>query len=74
MADLKKKGGLTGIAKDKLKKELDKVNPMSPINRMKTMNTKEKIKKLSVKKKDLSTKAKVIGGQIKGLRQTLKPK
>ena len=41
---------------------------------MKTMNTKEKIKKLSVKKKDLSTKAKVIGGQIKGLRQTLKPK
>ena len=39
---------------------------------MKTKNTKEKIKKLSVKKKDLSTKLKVIGGQIKGLRQTLK--
>ena len=74
MADLKKKGGLTGVAKEKLKKELDKVNHMSPINKMKTMNTKEQIKKLAATKKDLSTKAKVIGGQIKGLRQTLKPK
>ena len=73
MADLKKKGGLTGIAKDKLKKELDKVNPMSPINRMRTMSTKKKIKKLSTKKQDFTNKAKVLNTQIKGLRKTLKP-
>ena len=41
---------------------------------MTKINPLEKIKKLSATKKDLSTKAKVIGGQIKGLRQTLKPK
>ncbi len=74
MADLKKKGGLTGITKDKMKKQLDKINPMSPINKMKTMNTKDKIKNLTKKKKTHADKAKVLGGQIKGLRQTIKPK
>lgn len=74
MDDLRKAGGLTGIAKDKLKKELDKVNPMSPINKMKTLSTKEKIKKLSTKKQDHTSKAKGLGTQIKGLKQTIKPK
>ena len=74
MDDLRKAGGLTGIAKDKLKKELDKVNPMSPINKMKTLSTKEKIKNLSTKKQDHTSKAKGLGTQIKSLKQTIKPK
>ena len=73
MKDLKRKGGLTGVAKKKLKTALDKVNPLSPINRMRTMSTKKKIKKLSTKKQDFTNKAKVLNTQIKGLRKTLKP-
>ena len=74
MADLKKQGGLTGIAKDKLKKELDKVNPMSPINKMKTSSTKDKITALKAKKDDHTSKAKNLNVQIKSLRQSIKPK
>ena len=74
MDDLRKAGGLTGIAKDKLKKELDKVNPMSPMNKMKTLSTKEKIKNLSTKKQDHTSKAKGLGTQIKSLKQTITPK
>ena len=74
MADLKKRGGLTGIAKTKLKKELDKINPLSPINKMKTLSTKEKIKNLTTKKQDHTSKAKGLGTQIKGLRKKIAPK
>ena len=74
MDDLRKAGGLTGIVKDKLKKELDKINPLSPINKMKTLSTKEKIKNLTTKKQDHTSKAKGLGTQIKGLKQTIKPK
>jgi hypothetical protein len=74
MADLKKKGGLTGIAKTKLKKELDKINPLSPINKMKTKSTKEKIKKLSAKKKGHDTTSAGLGLKIKDLRKEIEPK
>ena len=74
MDDLRKAGGLTGIVKDNLKKELDKVNPMSPINKMKTLSTKKKIKNLSTKKQDHTSKAKGLGTQIKSLKQTITPK
>ena len=74
MADLKKRGGLTGIAKTKLKKELDKINPLSPINKMKTKSTKEKIKKLSAKKKGLDTTSAGLGLKIKDLRKQIEPK
>ena len=53
---------------------MDKVNPMSPINKMKTLSTKEKIKKLSTKKQDHTSKAKGLGTQIKGLRKKIAPK
>lgn len=69
MDDLKK---LPGKAKDaamkKLKDTMDKVNPMSPINKKVTMARKDKISDLVTKKKDLTTKAKVIGTKIKSLR------
>ena len=73
MADLKKKGGLTGIAKTKLKKELDTINPLSPINKMKTKSTKEKIKKLTIKKKGHDSASDGLGLKIKDLKQTIEP-
>ena len=68
MDDLKDMPGkLKAKAIKKLKDKIDKVNPMSAVNKMKTMNTKEKIKTLRVKKKD-------IGDDIKKLQQKIKPK
>ena len=46
MDDIKKlPGKIKDKAMDKLKDTMDKVNPMSPINKMKTLADKEKIKK-----------------------------
>ena len=68
MDDLKDMPGkLKAKAIKKLKDKIDKVNPMSAVNKMKTMNTKEKIKTLRDKKKD-------IGDDIKKLQQKIKPK
>ena len=73
MDDLKK---LPGKAKDavmdKLKDTMDKVNPLSDLNKMKTMADKEKIKKLQKDKSKLTNKAKVIGTKIKSLRAKTK--
>ena len=69
MDDLKKlPGKVADKAVDKLKDTMDKINPMSPINKMKTLSDKEKIKKLQKDKKKLSTQAKGIGNKIKTLR------
>jgi predicted nuclease with TOPRIM domain len=69
MDDLKKlPGKIKDKAVDKLKDTMDKVNPMSPINKMKTLADKEKIKKLQKDKSKLTTKAKGIGTKIKSLR------
>ena len=69
MDDLKKlPGKIKDKAVDKLKDTMDKVNPMSAINKMKTLADKEKIKKLQKDKKKLTTKAKGIGTKIKSLR------
>ena len=69
MDDLKKlPGKVKDAAIDKLKDTMDKVNPMSPINKKVTMARKDKIGDLVTKKKDLTTKAKVIGTKIKSLR------
>ena len=69
MDDLKKlPGKIKDKAVDKLKDTMDKVNPMSPINKMKTLADKEKIKKLQKDKEKLTTKAKGIGTKIKSLR------
>ena len=68
MDDLKK---LPGKAKDavmdKLKDTMDKVNPLSDLNKMKTLADKEKIKKLQKDKEKLTTQAKGIGNKIKTL-------
>ena len=69
MDDLKKlPGKAKDAAIDKLKDTMDKVNPMSTINKKVTMARKDKIRDLVTKKKDLTTKAKVIGTKIKSLR------
>jgi len=73
MDDLKKlPGKVKDKAIDKLKDTMDKVNPMSPINKAATMMTKDKISGLVDKKKDLTTKAKAIGTKIKSLRAKTK--
>ena len=69
MDDLKKlPGKVKDKAIDKLKDTMDKVNPLSDLNKMKTMADKEKIKKLQKDKSKLTTKAKGIGVKIKSLR------
>ena len=69
MDDLKKlPGKIKDKAVDKLKDKMDAINPMSPINKMKTLADKEKIKKLQKDKEKLTTKAKGIGNKIKTLR------
>ena len=73
MDDLKKlPGKAKDAAVDKLKKEMDKMNPMSPINKKVTMMRKDKISDLVDKKRDLTTKAKGIGAKITSLRAKTK--
>jgi tRNA A37 threonylcarbamoyladenosine dehydratase len=73
MDDLKKLPGKVGDrAMDKLKDTIDKINPMSPINKKVTMMRKDKISDLVDKKRDLTIKAKGIGTKIKSLRAKTK--
>ena len=74
LADTIKKlpGKTKDAAMDKLKKQMDKVNPMSDINKKVTIARKEKIGRLVDKKKKLTTKAKGIGVKIKSLRAKVK--
>ena len=73
MDDLKKlPGKVKDRAVDKLKDTMDKINPMSPINKKVTMMRKDKISDLVDKKKDLTIKAKGIGVKIKSLRAKTK--
>ena len=73
MDDLKKlPGKVKDRAVDKLKDTMDKINPMSPINKKVTNMRKDKISDLVDKKKDLTTKVKGIGVKIKSLRAKTK--
>ena len=73
MDDLKKlPGKAKDAAMDKLQKTMDKVNPLSPINKKITMMRKAKITKLTDKKKKLTDKAKGIGDRITSLRDKTK--
>ena len=73
MDDLKKlPGKVKDRAVDKLKDSMDKINPLSPINKKVTMMRKDKISDLVDKKKDLTTKVKGIGVKIKSLRAKTK--
>ena len=68
MDDLKDMPGkLKAKAMKKLKDKIDKVNPMSAVNKMATMNTKDKIASLRKKKS-------AIGDDIKQLQRKIKPK
>jgi hypothetical protein len=65
-------GKLKDKAMDKLKDTMDKVNPLSPLNKKVTDMRKDKIIDLTDKKKDLTIKAKAIGTKIKSLRAKTK--
>ena len=70
MADLKKlPGKIKDKAIDKLKDQLDKVNPLSPINIGDTQSINKKIKGLQKDKKSNTEKNKKIVTKIKTLRR-----
>ena len=69
MDDLKNlPGKIKDKAMDKLQKTMDKVNPLSPINKKMTQMKQAKITKLKDKKKKLTDKAKGIGARIDSLK------
>ena len=73
MDDLKKlPGKVKDKAMDKLQKTMDKVNPLSPINKKMTQMKQAKITKLKDKKKKLTDKAKGIGDRIVSLKAKTK--
>ena len=68
--DLKKlPGKLKDKAVDALQKQMDKVNPMSPLNKKVTQMRKDKISKLRDKKSKLRDKSKKISTKIKTLKK-----
>ena len=73
MDDLKNlPGKIKDKAMDKLQKTMDKVNPLSPINKKMTQMKQAKITKLKDKKKKLTDKAKGIGARIDSLKAKTK--
>ena len=73
MDDLKKlPGKAKDAAIDKLKDTMDKVNPMSDINKKVTIARQDKIRKLRDKKKKLRTKIKGISTKITSLKAKTK--
>ena len=73
MDDLKNlPGKIKDKAMDKLQKTMDKVNPLSPINKKMTQMKQAKITKLKDKKKKLTDKAKGIGDRITSLKDKAK--
>jgi len=70
MDDLKKlPGKIKDNAIDALQKQMDKVNPMSPLNKKVTQMRKDKIGKLRDKKSKLRDKSKNISTKIKTLQK-----
>ena len=65
-------GKVKDKAMDKLQKTIDKINPMSPINKKMTQMKQAKITKLKDKKKKLTDKAKGIGARIDSLKAKTK--
>ena len=61
-------GKIKDKAMDKLQKSIDKINPMSPINKKLTQMRQDKIKQLTDKKVKIDTKSKGMGERIKTLR------
>ena len=70
MDDIKKlPGKIKDKAMDKLKDTMDKVNPMSPINKKVTTMRKDKISNLKDKRMGLKTKIKGISTKIDTLKK-----
>ena len=65
-------GKVKDKAMDKLQKSIDKINPMSPINKKLTQMRQDKIKQLTDKKVKIDTKSKGMGERIKTLRAKIK--
>ena len=71
--DLKKlPGKIKDTAIDNLQKQLDKLNPMSPINKKITMMRKDKLRNLRDKKGELKDKIKTIDTKIDSIKAKVK--
>ena len=71
--DLKKlPGKIKDTAIDNLQKQLDKVNPMSPLNKKVTMMRKNKLSNLRDKKGELKDKIKTIDTKIDSIKAKVK--
>ena len=67
LTDKFKKKGLSGMAKDVLKKKIDKMNPFSDINKANTMAKKKDLKGLTKQRDAINQKLGVLKVQINDL-------
>jgi hypothetical protein len=72
VTDKLRKKGLSGMAKDALKKKLDKLNPMSDINKAKTMANKKDLRGMKDKRDAIKQKLGVLNVQINDLEDEIK--
>ena len=74
LQDKLKKKGLSGMAKDVLKKKLDKLNPFSDINKARTQAKKKDLKGLKKQRDAINQKLGVLKVQINDLEDETRKK
>ena len=74
LQDKIKKRGLSGSAKDVLKKKIDKMNPFSDINKANTMAKKKDLKGLKKQRDAINQKLGVLNVQINDLEDETRKK
>ena len=74
LQDKFKKKGLSGMAKDVLKKKIDKMNPFSDINKANTMAKKKDLKGLKKQRDAINQKLGVLKIQINDLEDETRKK
>ena len=67
LQDKLKKKGISGMAKDALKKKMDALNPMSDINKKATMSKKKELRKLKGDRKQINKKLDTMSKRINDL-------
>ena len=67
LTDKLRKKGISGIAKDALKKKIDKLNPFSDMNKARTMAKKKDLKGLKKQRDSLNQKLEVLKVKINDL-------
>jgi len=64
---LRRSGGISGMAKKAMQKKIDALNPMSDINKKRTMSKKKELRKLKGDRKSINKKLKVMSKRINDL-------